>query len=171
MSSMRKLPGAGPSRGGFTLIELMIVVAILALLAALAVPVMMRSRMAANEAAAISSMRTITTGEFGFQAAGYIDAVGDGVGDFGTLEQLVDPQGNGLPGFIDDNLGEGFRNGYAFEVAVTLGDINTAPAFVCLASPIDTGVTGIRRFFSNESGVIRFTNDGTQPNANSVPLQ
>lgn len=156
---------------GFTLIELMVVVAILVLIAALAVPSLLRSRLASHEAAAIASMRTITTAEFGFQAAGLLDIAGDGVGDYGSLVQLANPQGDGSPGFIDAALGNGFRNGYLFGVVVIPSGPGQLPRFESRADPVDPGRSGIRRLYSDQSGVIRFTNDNTAPGPESVPLQ
>ncbi|HOD51226.1 MAG TPA: prepilin-type N-terminal cleavage/methylation domain-containing protein, partial [Candidatus Hydrogenedentes bacterium] len=93
---------------GFTLIELMIVVAIIAIIAAIAIPSLLRSRMSANEAGAIGSLRTISAGEVSFQAACYQDANGDGTGDYGTLAQLLSPDAvAGVPGYIDEVLAAG----------------------------------------------------------------
>ena len=72
-------------KSGFTLIELMIVVAIIAIIAAIAIPNLLRSRMSANEAGAAGAMRTISTGEVAFQTAAFVDTDTDGVGDYGTL--------------------------------------------------------------------------------------
>ena len=111
---------------GFTLIELMIVVAIIAIIAAIAIPNLLRSRMSANEAGAAGAMRTISTGEVGFQTAGFVDADSDGVGDYGTLAQLANPDGAGAtPPFIDSVLGGGNKHGYVFTMAVTAGSATT----------------------------------------------
>ena len=69
---------------GFTLIELMIVVAIIAIIAAIAIPNLLRSRMSANEASAAGAMRTISTSEVSFQTAAFVDNDADGLGDYGT---------------------------------------------------------------------------------------
>ncbi len=73
---------------GFTLIELMIVVAIIAIIASIAVPNMLSARMAANESAAISTLRQLMSSQSQVQAAGTIDGDGDGVGEFAYFGEL-----------------------------------------------------------------------------------
>jgi prepilin-type N-terminal cleavage/methylation domain-containing protein len=125
------------SNHGFTLIELMIVVAIIAIVAAIAIPSLANARMSANEASAISSLRTLTTvGEqyrtrFGTYASGMAPLLG--------------------AGYIDDNLASGTKSGYDFFYA------GGAATWVCLANPRFPGTSGTRYFWVNERGVIRFS--------------
>ena len=156
---------------GFTLIELMIVVAIIAIIAAIAIPNLLRSRMSANEANASGSLRTISTSQSSFQTAAFIDNDGNGEGDFGTLAQLADPDGAGAtPPYIDSVLGGGNKQGYIYTVAVTFGTPVVAPLFTCTAIPTALGQTGYRQFYVDETGVIRFTADGAAPTVASSPL-
>ncbi len=156
---------------GFTLIELMIVVAIIAIIAAIAIPNLLRSRMSANEASAAGAMRTLSTSEVSFQTAGFVDNDADGVGDYGTLAQLGDPDGGGAtPPYIDGVLAAGSKQGYNFVVAVTFGAAAVAPAFTCTGIPTNLGRTGYRQYFVDDSGVIRFTADGAAPTVASTPL-
>lgn len=74
---------------GFTLIELMIVVAVIAIIASLALPNLLASRMAANESAAISTLRQLASCQAQVKAAAYIDGDGDGVGEFGYFGELA----------------------------------------------------------------------------------
>ncbi|HOE65394.1 MAG TPA: prepilin-type N-terminal cleavage/methylation domain-containing protein [Candidatus Hydrogenedentes bacterium] len=156
---------------GFTLIELMIVVAIIAIIAAIAIPNLLRSRMSANEASAAGAMRTISTGEASFQAACFIDTNADGLGDYGTLAQLADPDGAGAtPPFIDQVLGAGTKQGYTFAAVPVNGTAAVSPTYACTAVPQSPGRSGYRQYFVNETGVIRFTADGTAATAASNPL-
>jgi len=76
-------------KAGFTLIELMIVVAIIAIIASVAIPKLLSARLSANEAAAISNMRAICTSEANFRALSALDTDGDGAGEHGYLAELT----------------------------------------------------------------------------------
>ena len=147
---------------GFTLIELMIVVAIIAIIAAIAIPNLLRSRMSANEASAAGGIRTISTGEVSYQAAGISVDGTTGVGQYTDLTGL----GAGTVPFIDSALSTGTKSGYTYNVAPTLNA--SAPTFTATAQPAVQGSTGIKTYFVDESGVIRF--DGTGANATAASL-
>jgi hypothetical protein len=116
-------------------------------------------------------MRVISTGQIAFKTAAFVDANTDGNGDYGTLQQLVNPDGaNQVPPFIDPILGRGVKLGYVFTVAVTFGSSTTAPSYTCTGIPSAPGRTGYRQFFVDDSGVIRYTADGTPPGPASPPL-
>src|SRR5271168_5569040 len=102
----------GPANRGFSLIELLIVVAIILVIAAIAIPNFMRSRMAANEAATVQNMRNITTANVVYSST-------YGAGYATTLFSLGPDPGNGPPsptnaGLIDEVLALGTRNGYSY---------------------------------------------------------
>jgi prepilin-type N-terminal cleavage/methylation domain-containing protein len=160
---------------GFTLIELMIVVAVIAIIAAIAIPNLLRSRMSANEAGAIGALRTISNAEVQFQTGGFVDADADNVGDFavlgpaGVVGTLANPAAGAEP-FVDNVLGSGFKSGYQFIVVPGNAGVGDE-TYTATADPVTQGRTGVRRFFMDNSGVIRFTSDATAPNANSTPIQ
>jgi type IV pilus assembly protein PilA len=137
---------------GFSLIELLIVVAIILIIAAIAIPNLLRAKMAANESSASGSVRTIVTAEVSYASsyqAGY-----------GTLAQLGSPAPC-LPGavasaaaacLVDSVLSAGVKSGYNL-AANPLGLNNSG--FETAAWPVNPGVTGQRTFCAEESGVIR----------------
>ncbi len=132
---------------GFTLIELMIVVAIIAIIAAIAIPSLLNARKAGNEASAISSLRTLTTVNNQYRTRFQTYA-----SSFANLSAA---------GYIDSVLGSGTKSGYGFTYA---GAGNT---WTTAAAPSTAGTTGDRGFFVNESGVIRFSASGAATSASS----
>lgn len=148
---------------GFTLIELMIVIAIIAVIAAIAIPNIQRARMNSNEAAAAGNIRSVATGETAYQTSA-VDTTLTGVGRFASLASL----GIGATPYIDPALASGAKQGYLFEaLPVMEGDV---PHFTATAIPGTLGVSGIRSYFVDESGVIRFDASGATPSSTSTPL-
>ena len=137
---------------GFSLIELLIVVAVIGIIAALAVPNLVQSKKAANEASAIASVRNLVTAEITYAST-------LGGGNFGSLAELS------AENFADEVVGSGQKDGYEFSVAA-----NQSIGFSVIATPTVPGTTGERSFFSDETGVIRYTTDGTVPDSTSPPL-
>jgi type IV pilus assembly protein PilA len=143
---------------GFSLIELLIVVAIIGIIAAIAIPNLLASRRAANEGSALASMRVVFSSEATYQATA-------GAGYYGSLADLA---GAGL---IDSVLAASSvsttpKSGYNFtagKVGTQYFDASTIPnSFGGLSA------TGTRSFYTNESGVMYFNSTATAPTGNAT---
>jgi type IV pilus assembly protein PilA len=142
---------------GFSLIELLIVVAIILVIAAIAIPSLMRSRMAANEASAVASVRTLTTAETTYNAT-YTS-----IGYTCTIAELGPPAGSAptsqtAAGIIDNVLATGSKQGYTFLLSNCTG--TPVSTYSSQGEPINYGGTGTRAFCSDVSGVIKQSSDG-----------
>ncbi len=149
---------------GFSLIELLIVVAIILIIAAIAIPNLLRSRIAANEASAVGSIRTINTSEVTY--ASTYPNVG-----FANLDALGGAGGSATgAGLVDAVLASGVKSGYVFTVA-TSGATGSGPStmYTVNGDP-QNSQTGQRHFFSDQSGVIRF-NVSAAATVSDSPLQ
>ena len=136
---------------GFTLIELVLVVTLLGIIAAMAIPTLQNSRKYANEGSAIASLRMLNSAELCYRTR------------FGTFATLADLVGRQL---IDENYADGQKSGFAF----TSPAAPTKTNFTFSAQPTTPGVTGDRFFYIDETGVIRFR-DGSVATSTDPPLQ
>jgi type IV pilus assembly protein PilA len=153
------------NRRGFTLIELMIVISIIVIVAAMAVPNLLRSKLASNEASAIGALRTLSSAQNNFQGVTVSDADGDGIGEYGSFLQLS----SATPAFIDESLGAGRKNGY-FVIVTTTGAADTDEIlWQASAFPISKGWSGNRTFYIDESGVLRGSDVGGVLGAPGIP--
>jgi len=139
-------------RKGFTLVEIMIVVAIIVLLAAIAIPNLLRARLNANEATAIAAMRTLSTAMESYRAAQSPPSYPS------NLSYLNDSD----PPYIDSQLASGNKSGYTFVLSAGTGG-NT---YTVVATPQTENVTGVRSFFVDGSGVVR-----VGANSSGTPIQ
>jgi prepilin-type N-terminal cleavage/methylation domain-containing protein len=176
-SGARPAPSAqrrAPRQAGFTLFELLVVVGIISAILAISVPMLMRARMAANEAAAIGSLRSVSSAE-----AGYSGAAAPG-GYAILLATLATPCPGSSVGFISPDLSidPSTRNGYIITLAPGTGvpgpdDCNgnaTLTGYYSTAAPISAGRTGHRAFASTHRAVLFVDPTGVPPtNAQMAP--
>ena len=157
---------------GFSLIELLIVVAIILIIAAIAIPNLLRSRMAANEASAVGSVRTINTAEVTYSSAypdqGFATALSNLAGDQTTCAGSAPAATSSTACLIDNVLGGGTKSGYTFLAAGSGGPPNTT--YQINANPISRGQSGQRSFYSDQTGVIR-ANQSATATSNDAPIQ
>ena len=141
---------------GFSLIELLIVVAIILIIAAIAIPNLLRARMAANESSAVGSTRTINTAQVTynstFPTVGFsttLAALG------GTANPCVSGTANAC--LIDSVLAAGSKSGYAFAVSAGATTGTPQPSYNIIATPVIPNQTGSRYFCSFEDAVVRYS--------------
>jgi prepilin-type N-terminal cleavage/methylation domain-containing protein len=126
---------------GFSLVELLVVVIIIAIVAAIAIPNLLASRRAANEASAISSLRTIHSAEATYQAT--------------TGNSVTYASGAGLTGLVDAVLAQDTFNKSGYTFTVTRG-ADPFTTYCAEAHPTDPGSSGVRSFAVGIDGVINF---------------
>jgi type IV pilus assembly protein PilA len=153
---------------GFTLIELLIVVAVIGIIAGIAVPGMLRARRAANEAAAIGSLRALNSAESSYAAAA-------GKGAFAPLlATLATPCPGSTAAFISPDLSidPAVKSGYTITMAAAAvsspgptdcNGVVTETAYYTTAVPVSAGMSGLRAFASSGSGAIFFDQTGVAP--------
>lgn len=141
------------SSRGFTLVEIMIVVAIISLLAAIAIPNLLRARHNANEAAGIAALRTISTACESFRSAQTPT----------TYPANLAALSSAVPPYIDTGLSGATAAGTAKQGYFYTYALVNANQYTCTASPAVSGTTGTRVFFVDESGVIRLNNASGAP--------
>jgi type IV pilus assembly protein PilA len=152
---------------GFSLIELLIVVAIILIISAIAIPNYMRSRMQANEASAVASLRMINTSAVTYSST-YVD-VGFPVNltDMGGANPCSATSTTAC--VLEDTLAQGKKSGYSY---VWTGDGATpSVSYALTATPLNVGGSGQRQFCTDQAGVIRYDPSGAGCNASSSPVQ
>jgi type IV pilus assembly protein PilA len=155
---------------GFSLIELLVVVSVILIVAAIAIPNLLRSRSAANEASAVASVRSINTSQVVYQSTygpGYAPTL-TALSDGGTTANCLPPTPATAASacLLDSALATGTKSGYTFTYAPASG--GAVSSYTVNADPISVGGSTLRHFFSDQTLAIRF--NPAAPAANTDPL-
>jgi type IV pilus assembly protein PilA len=148
---------------GFSLIELLIVVAIILIIAAIAVPNFLRSKIAANQSSAVGSLRSLNTACIAYTT---------NYGQFPAGLTNLGPVASGgtasstSADLIDSVLAAGIKSGYTF--TYTAGTSNQS--YSITASPIAQGSSGQNMYYTDQSGLIRVDTSGSGAGASSTPI-
>ena len=184
---------------GFTLIELMIVIAIIAIIAAIAIPNLLAARLSANETAAIATLRNIISAQAQFQQSGKADTDNDGTGEYGGFIELsgqdqgrmaavlVPPVLSGAFRVLNAS-GEVSRSGYFFRIFMpdaggagvgepqagyaddgTLDGDLSETTWCCYAWPVNYNQSGNRVFFTNQGGDVVGSEDANYSGTGNGP--
>lgn len=182
---------------GFTLVELMVVAAIVSVVAGIAVPNLLSSRAIANERAVVAALRTVSTAQTQCQARAVVDADRDGQGEALGLAELAGlrPLRSSAPPLVPpalptslgsvDAVGHAISHGYHLALylpdasgtallAIPANDASidadfAETAWSCLAWPADRGRSGVAAFFVNQTGEILTATNATYSGTSSVP--
>jgi type IV pilus assembly protein PilA len=151
---------------GFSLIELLIVVAIILIIAAIAIPNLLRARIAANESSAVAGLRTVNTAMISYYSAYPTTGFAANMGALGGDCSATTPT-SAAACLIDSSLAAGTKSGYTFAATGTSG------SYFAYANPVTSNSTGVNSFCSVQDAVVRKTGTsnistcaGTEP-----PLQ
>jgi type IV pilus assembly protein PilA len=158
---------------GFTLIELLIVIAIILVIAAIAIPNLLRSRIAANQASAVASLRTLTTAEVTY-ATTYNIGYSAELSYLGPASPAGTAPNSTAAGIVDSVLAGATntseKSGYLFTYSPGAVFAGKIVSFSIHADPVARGVTGSNSYFVDDSGVIRQNMSGTQATSADSPL-
>ena len=152
---------------GFSLIELLIVVAIILIISAIAIPSYLRSRMQANEASAVGSLRMINTSAVTYSSTYLNVGFPANLTDMGGVNPCTASATTAC--ILEDTLAQGTKSGYSF---VWTGDGATpSVSYTLTATPLNVGASGQRQFCTDQAGVIRFDPSGAGCSGISSPVQ
>lgn len=150
---------ADPRLAGFSLVELLVVVMVILTIAAIAIPNLVHAKMRANEAAAVSSVKTINTAQLmykdAFPEVGYASSLAD-LGTHGSTCEK--PTSTNACLIMDEALTSGLKTGYLFEI---VGDGNTPTASYTVTAAPESGLSGRCNISSNQGGDIHITLPGS----------
>jgi len=154
-------------QNGFSLIELLIVVAIILVIAAIAIPNYLRSRLVADESSAAQSIRTINTALVTYSSTYPTAGFAPSLVALGGANPCTATSTNAC--LLDEVLTAGTKSGYSF--AFTGDGLAPSVTYAVTATPVSIGISGQRQFCSDQTSVIRYTTTGAGCTNASSPIQ
>jgi len=149
---------------GFSLIKLLIVVAIILIIAAIAIPNLLKSKMAANQASAVASLRTLNTSEITYSST-------YNQGFSSNLAQLGPPASgaatSAAAGLVDSVLAAAAKSGYNFTYTAGAAANGVTPTYTIAADPVTAGTTGQKHYFTDDSVGVRQNTSATSTASDS----
>ncbi len=153
---------------GFSLIELLVVVAIILIILAIAIPSFLQAKISSNESSAVSSIHAVDTAEVAYSSMYSNIGYSVNLSDLGTGGVTPCPATPTASCFIDPSLATGSKAGYNFTYAQN-NAVTPSVQFTINANPIYVGITGNKGFYSDESNIIRYNSTGAA-NSTSPPI-
>jgi len=149
---------AKPGLAGFSLVEILVVVMVILIIAAIAIPNLVHGKMRANEAAAVASVKTINTAELMYNDAYPDVGFSNNLANLGSHGSSCDnPTSTNACLIMDEALASGVKNGYIFEI---VGDGNKPTIGYTVSASPESGVSGRCSISSSESGEVHLSIPG-----------
>jgi type IV pilus assembly protein PilA len=146
-------------QNGFSLIELLIVVAIILVIAAIAIPSLLRAKISANEASAVSSVHAVNTAEIGYSTAYPLIGFSADLASLGSGGVTPCPGTSSASCFLDPYLAGGSKSGYTF-VYVQNSSLTPSVAYTVNANPASYGISGQMSYYSDQLNAIHYNSTG-----------